>query len=216
VQENSAGCYLFHQFLRTLTTNVFADDFKATGQSVNGLLAIKALLRMLTSSNHEGTTFCDPLPVTVTAPQTCIPDVVKALVQAVRTLGGTPSTWVWGRVHTIQPVSLLQLVTTNFQPGPYARPGGAFTVDVGTPSVSASAPNFAYTSGGNVRHISLMDPTKPVTKMQLPGPERDVPTTLKGPDLLGQWVSNTYFDFAIGSQIDAAAVSTQSFSAAVQ
>jgi len=41
-----------------------------------------------------------------------------------------------------------------------------------------------------------MDPAKPVVKMQLPGPERDGPAVLVGPDLLGQWVKNTYFDFA--------------------
>ena len=65
----------------------------------------------------------------------------------------------------------------------------------------------------NVRHISLMDPAKPTVKMQLPGPERDGPTNFVGPDLLGQWVTNTYFDFAFGDQISAAAVSTQSFTA---
>jgi hypothetical protein len=58
-----------------------------------------------------------------------------------------------------------------------------------------------------------MDPASPIVKMQLPGPERDAPALFVGPDLLGQWVANKYFDFAFGSQIDAAAVSTQSFTA---
>ena len=47
-----------------------------------------------------------------------------------------------------------------------------------------------------------MDPAAPVVKMQLPGPERDGPAVVLGPDLLGQWVANIYFDFAYGSQID--------------
>jgi len=58
-----------------------------------------------------------------------------------------------------------------------------------------------------------MDPAAPVVKMQLPGPERDNPTLFVGPDLLGQWVANKYFDFAFGTQSDAVAVSTQTFTA---
>jgi acyl-homoserine lactone acylase PvdQ len=152
-----------------------------------------------------------------TAAKTCPAQVVTALVTAYKTLvariGAQPSDWVWGRAHTIQPISLLALITTNYEPGPYARPGGAFTVDVGTPSTSAAGLTFNYGSGGNVRHISLMDPAKPATRMQLPGPERDGPTFFASPNLLEQWVTNTYFDFAVGNQIDSTAVSTQTFNA---
>ncbi|HEV7556723.1 MAG TPA: penicillin acylase family protein, partial [Kofleriaceae bacterium] len=147
---------------------------------------------------------------------TCVDQVVTALVTAYDTLTaslGTPEKWVWGRVHTIQPVSLLQLVTTNYSPGPYARPGGAFTVDVGSPALTGSGLDFGYAAGGNVRHISVMNPAEPIIEMQLPGPERDTPALFVGPDLLGQWVKNTYFDFAFGDQINNAAVSTQSFTA---
>jgi hypothetical protein len=58
-----------------------------------------------------------------------------------------------------------------------------------------------------------MDPGTPVVKMQLPGPERDGPDIVIGPNLLGQWVANQYFDFAFGDQINAVSVSTQTFSA---
>jgi hypothetical protein len=51
-------------------------------------------------------------------------------------------------------------------------------------------------------------------KMQLPGPEKDGPDTIIGPDLLGQWVLNEYFDFAFGDQINSVAVSTQTFTSA--
>ena len=219
VAQNSAGCMLFHTFLRFLLTNVFTDDLAVAGQSVDGLHAIKAMLSALDSNPDAhvkanlGSTFCQTVGVKGTI--TCNQQVGAALDSAVAELTaklGAPSNWVWGRVHTIQPVSLLQLVTTNYQPGPYARPGGAFTVDVGNPSVnSADGLSFPYVSGGNVRHISVMDPTTPQIKMQLPGPERDGPTTSPGPNLLGGWVSNTYFDFAIGSQINSVAVSSQTF-----
>jgi penicillin amidase len=219
VVQNSAGCMLFHTFLRALLTNVFTDDLAVAGQSVDGLHAIKAMLSALDSTPDAhvkanlGASFCQTVGQ---AAITCNQQVGAALDQAVALLsaklGAQPSNWVWGRVHTIQPVSLLQLVTTNYEPGPYARPGGAFTVDVGNPSVnSADGLSFPYSSGGNVRHISVMDPGAPKVKMQLPGPERDGPSTSPGPNLLGGWVSNTYFDFAFGSQISDVAVSSQTF-----
>jgi penicillin G amidase len=225
VVQNSAGCFLFHAFLRTLTTNVFADDLKVAGQGINALAAVKAMLFMLAQDPNNPATpaltaFCNDVNAagTVVTSRTCPEQIVIALVTAFDTLaarlGPDPSKWTWGRVHVIRPVSLLALVTTNYSPGPFARPGGAFTVDVGSPSLSGGGLDFTYGSGGNVRHISLMDPAKPRTRMQLPGPERDGPTFNLGPNLLGQWVKNTYFDYAIGNQINPIAVATQSFKAA--
>ena len=168
---------------------------------------------------NPATAFCNDVNsagalVTV---HSCPEQVGIALVQAydaiAASFGTDPSKWLWGRVHTMQPVSLLALVTTNYEPGPYARPGGAFTVDVGSPDLTGDALSFPYHSGGNVRHISVMDPSAPVVKMQLPGPERDGPTFLPGPDLLGQWVKNSYFDYAFGDQIAKASVATQTFKA---
>ncbi len=222
VVQNSAGCFLFHVFLGTLVNNVFTDDLAVVGQGVDGLAAIKGMLFMLDPATPAAEqAFCNDVDAsgTVVATHSCVEQVVTALVTAYDTLiaqvGPQPTDWTWGRVHTIQPVSLLQLVTTNYSPGPFARPGGAFTVDVGTPSLSATVHSMGYAAGGNVRHISVMDPAAPVVKMQLPGPERDQPALFSDPDLtlLGQWVSNTYFDFAFSAQSDAAAVSTQTFTA---
>lgn len=218
----SSGCFLFHAFLRTLFTNVFTDDLRLAGLGVNQLQAMKAMLYMLSldpsSPGYAAKTrFCNDVGSTgaVVASHTCPEQVATALATAYATLsarvGSDPATWVWGRAHTMQPVSLLALITTNYEPGPYARPGGAFTVDVATPSTSAAGLTFNFSSSGNVRHISVMDPAKPVVKMQLPGPERDVPTFTPGPDLLGLWVQNKYFDFAFGAQSDGAAVSSQTF-----
>ncbi len=225
VVTNSSGCFLFHAFLRDLLTNVFADDIALIGAHVddNIVQATKAMLYMLVElgpTDTAGSTFCNDVNAagTVTATHTCGEQVVIALGEAFdqlsSSIGASTTDWTWGRVHTIQPVSLLALVTTDYNPGPFARPGGLFTVDVGAPSMETSSGlSFPYAAGGNVRHISVMDPGTPVVKMQLPGPERDGPDTLIGPNLLGQWVANEYFDFAFGDQINAVSVSTQTFSA---
>ena len=223
VQINSAGCFLFHAFIRQLFTNVFADDLAIVGDDVDGSMVqvVKGMIYMLgLPDNDPGATFCNDVDATgaTVATHACSEQVVTALVEAYDQVAGTYGTdttaWTWGRVHTMQPVPLVALVTTNYEPGPYARPGGAFTVDVGTPSgETSSGLSFPYNTGGNVRHISVMDPTTPLVKMQLPGPEVDGPALIIGPNLLGQWVLNQYFDFAFGSQINQAVVSTQTFSA---
>ncbi len=214
VVANSAGCFLFHDFIRVLFTNVFKDDLSAAGLSVNQLQAMKAMLFMLANPAPANTHLCNNGATTVT----CEAQVLTALGTAyanITSAKGVTTNWKWGAVHTMQPVSLLALVTTNYEPGPYARPGGAFTVDVGTPSTESAGLEFPFGSSGNVRHISVMDAAAPVCKMQLPGPERDGPTFYNGgpADLLGQWVLNKYFDFVTSSQSDAAAVSTQTFTA---
>jgi penicillin amidase len=216
--RDSAACYLFHGFLRVLLRNVFADDLGVVGLGVNGGAAVKAMLYMLSTGTDQS--FCNDVRPdgSGNGKKTCGTQVVTALITAYDTLiasKGAPSKWQWGRVHTMQPVSQLSLVTEGYEPGPYARPGGAFTVDVGNPSLSsASLGSFAYGSSGNVRHISVMDPAAPVVRMQLPGPQRDVATSnLYGPDLLGLWVTNTYFDFPYKDSIAPNAVASQSFSA---
>jgi penicillin G amidase len=226
---NSAACLLFHTFLNDLLHNVFDDDFKVvsttTGQSFSGDTGaeIRALVvRLLPNPTATGT-FCDDVSPTFAATaKSCGTQVINALVQAFTSLsaanGPPPNNWLWGRVHTMSTVSPASpLIANGFTTGPFARPGGALTVDVGNPSGSQSSPlGFAYGSGSNVRHISVMDPNpaNAQVKMQLPGPERDAPFGVfsSTPDLLGQYVNNQYFDFLHGHQIDNKGVSAQGFS----
>jgi penicillin amidase len=220
VARNSAGCFFFHEFLRTLITKVFSDDLAAAGLKVDDLQATRALFLLLleadTADGMAGATFCNDVDESgaVVSAHTCAAQVNSALVAAYDALTaahGAASNWVWGRVHTVQPVSLGAVVTAKYSTGPFARAGGAFTVDVGTPSLSRSAADFSFGSAANVRHLSVMDPASPVLKMQLPGPERDAPFPAANPALLDQWLSNSYFDFAFGDQIDGVAVGSEHF-----
>jgi len=225
VLQSSAGCFLFHTLLRQLLTNVFTDDLAVVHQRVDGDAALKAIIYMLsldpsTPQGAAGTTFCNDANASgqTVATHTCMDQLITALVSAVDTLtahvGPDPNSWVWGRVHTLTPVSMLALVTRGYSPGPFARPGGAFTVDVATPALTGGGLDFPYTSGPQVRHISVMDPSAPIVKMQLPGPERDRPADLHTSDLLAHWLLDQYFDLAFGDQIESAAVSRQTFTPA--
>lgn len=220
--RDSSACFLFHAFLRTLLQSVFADDLALAGVGLSARDGVKSMLYMLTPGTPASEqSLCNDVnsrgvPV---ATHTCYEQVGIALVTAYATLNaslGAEASWRWGRVHTSRPLSLgAPLVAEGYQPGPYARPGGAFTVDVGNPSVSQKGlTTFNYGSSAQVRHISVMDPAAPILKMQLPGPERDGPSDVfAGPSLLEEWMQNQYFDFAYGSQIAGAAVASQEFTA---
>jgi penicillin G amidase len=218
ISQSSTGCFFFHAFLRILLTNVFSDDLAVAGQGVSDGQALKAMLFMLgldATLSTTGSKFCNDVNAsgTLVTAHTCAEQVLTALASAESTLAsalGQPTQWVWGRAHTLSPVSSLSLSVPTDAAGPYARAGGAFTVDVGAPSLTGSGLDFSFSAGSNVRHISIMDPARPVVKMQLPGPERDATTQFVSP-LLGQWLTNTYFDFAFGDQINSTAVSTQPF-----
>jgi len=229
VLAQSAGCLLFHTFLTKLLHNVFDDDFAVvtatTLQPFTGDpgAEIRGMLFMLgTPGTHS---FCDNVSPSfaVTKSQTCEQQVITALITAAGTLQGAygtdSKTWLWGRVHTLTLQSAAApLIGPPFSAGPFARPGGALTVDVGNPSSTQSnALSFSYSSGSNVRFIAIMDPsaTNAQVKMQLPGPQRDVPYGLfsSGPDLLGMYLQNQYFDFLYGQQVDNKGLSAQRFTA---
>jgi penicillin amidase len=234
VLSSSAGCLLFHQFLRTLLGNVFVDDLGAIKGianatiGINGAAEVNAMLYMLSLNPLDAgtpalTTFCNDVDSkgVMTAAHTCQEQVVTALAAAYDTvsaaLGTDTKKWIWGRVHTASTTSPYATLVAPFASGPFARPGGAFTVDVGSPSLQKNTKlDFSYGHGSNVRHVSLMstDASANVCKMQLPGAEKDGPWTKgQAPDLVGQYMMNKYFDFLIGTAVNQSAYSTETFSA---
>jgi penicillin G amidase len=207
--QDSHACLLFHAFLNRLLVTTFSDDLAAAGLGIDPGNAIKAMLFMLTPGLPTSVqSFCAPL----TCPQAAQAAMTASFDQLTQELG--PQTnWIWGRLHTMAPQSLVfPLVAGFFNPGPYARPGGAFTVDVGSPSLRTdNVLSFPYGAGSNVRWIAVMDGS--ATKEQLPGPIIDGPTFPGTVGLLSQYVVNQYFDFPYGAAaISAATVRTQTFS----
>jgi len=213
--RDSSACLLFHAFLNRLLVNVFNDSVAAAGQGISPGNAIMAMLFMLHVAQ-------DPTSFSPTAQSFCAADDCPTEAQAAMTASfdqltqelGAQTNWIWGRLHSMSPQSLVfPLVAGFFNPGPYARPGGAFTDDVGSPSLRTDdVLSFPYGSGSNVRWIAVMDGS--ATEEQLPGPIIDGPTFPGSAGLLSQYVVNEYFDFPYGAAaIGAATVRTQTFSA---
>jgi hypothetical protein len=109
------------------------------------------------------------------------------------------------------------LVGGGFSGGPFARPGGALSVDVGNPDTTQSTPlGFTYSHGSNVRFIGeIQAPATSTIFMQLPGLEHDAPFGVfaNSLDLLTPYAGNQYFNYLMSHQVDSQAVSSQGFAA---
>jgi len=205
--QNSAACLLFHTFLRRVLETTFVDEETAAGvgrrppSEIRGLLSLLQLEAQGQNPNHSLCSDVNAKGEKVTD-RTCVSQVVNALgwsYARLRGVYGDVDNWRWGRVHTITfafVISGYPVVDRSHQPGPFPRPGGAWTVDVGSPRPSTSMDlSFPYGSGGAVRWLAAMDGKKEHTFDQLPGTESDGPYPLGKDTMLLQWTLNRYFNF---------------------
>jgi penicillin amidase len=220
---DSAACLLFHTFLRKVIDSTFSDEAAVAGIGVDVIPAVQSLVYLLSTegqASNPTNLLCSDVAkngsalVTV-ANKTCTTQVLNALSFAYARLKNTygdQSNWRWGRVHTLTFTHpLYPLVDQGFNPGPFARPGGASTVDVANPS--GGDPNnlsFSYGEGSNVRWAAVMDGTVPNTTFQLPGLESGAPFTPNTPGMLGDYLTNTYFQWPFQAS-DVVSIRTESY-----
>jgi penicillin amidase len=203
---DSAACLLFHTFLREVLTATFSDEFAFAGMSPDLARMLRALLFLLPLDSTANPTHlvCSDIDRTTgqkVTDHSCQEQVTAALSRAyarLRQAWGGETNWRWGRVHTLRFTHIAYPLITDpgLNPGPYARPGGGTTVDVGTPlSLDPNDLNFEYGSGGNVRWAAAMDGVPANTTIQLPGVQNGGPFVGNTPSMLTQWVLNQYFNF---------------------
>ncbi|HEY1906468.1 MAG TPA: penicillin acylase family protein, partial [Myxococcaceae bacterium] len=218
---NSKACLLFHTFFRRVLEATFADEEKVAGVGRSAGNEVRALLTLLSGQvPNPNNVFCRDVGANG-APlnsKTCMTQVLDALGFAYAQLRGAygdEANWRWGRVHTISfpfMVPGYPLIDPGFRPGPFPRPGGAWTVDVGAPTgLSSALLSFPYGAGGNVRWLAAMDGTVANTFMQLPGVESADPFPFGTQTMLTDWVVNTYFNWPHNAA-DVVSVRTETYS----
>ncbi len=218
---NSAACLLFHTFLRRVLTSTFLDEETAAGVSRSELNEIRAFLALVSGAiPNPNNSLCSDVDAQghKSKDRTCASQLSDALGWAYRSLTqnyATTSNWRWGRVHTVTfpfIVSGYPLIDPQFQPGPFPRPGGALTVDVGSPvNPDPNNLNFAYGSGGGVRWLAAMDGKVEHTFEQLPGVESGGPYPFGRETMMTDWVLNKYFNWPFQAS-DVTSVRSETFS----
>jgi penicillin amidase len=132
--------------------------------------------------------------------------LLRALTRAGAVLAaiGPVDDWRWGRVHTVSLRSIYDnFGVATYNEGPYAAPGGLFTVNVANPANRAlpampAAPDLGFKSGPSIRLLIEAAPGGPKMRFTLPG---GADLHVESPfynNLLPAWIRNEPVDFLFG------------------
>ena len=117
---------------------------------------------------------------------------------------GSSDEWRWGRIHTLSLRSIFDSFgVTTYNDGPFAAPGGQFTVNVANPLSRAAPmagmpPNDAFSSGPSVRFVVEAAPSGLTMTYELPGGADLHRTSPFYNNLLPNWLTNTPVPFPFG------------------
>src|SRR5690606_5983280 len=97
--------------------------------------------------------------------------LLEALETAGREIAGPwgkdPAKWLWGRVHTVTFKSEAGALDASLNHGPFAAPGGLFTVNVANPFEAGDA--LSFSNGASLRIVNELGEGGIETWVQLPG-----------------------------------------------
>ena len=209
VAAESIGCAAFHTVLSAIVTRALGDEEAAAGMEVGSLrVSLHLVARALKdpTSVASGDLLWDDV-TTAGVTETRDEILVLAIQDAAAVLEaglGAPDEWRWGRIHTLTLRSIFDnfgLVTYN--EGPYAAPGGQYTVNVASPRTrtlptDGSAPDFGFSAGPSVRFVVEARPDGVSMTYELPGGadlHRESPFYN---NLLPRWLQNQPIDFPFG------------------
>lgn len=202
----SIGCSAFHATFFSIVDAALADEYAAATVDLDSsamLLVARALKDP--ASIASGDLLWDDVS-TSPAVETRDDVLRKAVSTAAQFLAisGAPNTWRWGRLHTLTLRSIYDSFGfATYNEGPYAAPGGLFTVNVANPRVrtlpEAGKPwDFAFGSGPSIRFVVEAGPDRPHMSYELPGGSdlhRESPFYN---NLMENWLVNKPIEFLFG------------------
>lgn len=178
----SIGCTAFHTVLYAAVDHALADDITDGGGDLEAVRSLRADLHLVVRAIEDpaSLTSGDALWDDVTTnPPESQEDVLQQAISTAATLlsasFGAADDWRWGRAHTLTLVSIFDSFGfTMYNEGPYAAPGGQYTVNVANP-MSRDLPempdviDWAFTAGPSVRFVVEATPDGMQMTYQLPG-----------------------------------------------
>jgi penicillin amidase len=184
-RTDSIATTLFHLWAYKAVELTFADEGRALGAGVGGLIPLLWILEHpMEAATHNPATGqsvlfdnLDTEMVNESRDAVLVTALDQALTEFERTAGGADfNTWTWGRFHTVTFSTLLTgLGAAQTIPGMseptyagrgYPRHGGFYVVDASFPR---SFTNLSYAAGPGHRLVVEMDPAGPRARIALPG-----------------------------------------------
>lgn len=190
-KADAVAMSIFAAWETRLAPAVFADDFAGTGiGSPGGQDATKALLHLLEdvdrtdpgfrvytkAANGQSALWDDKNTAAI---ETRDEIILGALRDGLLFLNSTfsspdPENWLWGIVHQVRFQHFIgQAGFSIFDLGPFAAPGGRFTVNPGDYSLNSN--KFEFAAGASERFVAVLDPAGIQAVNALPGGENGNP-----------------------------------------
>lgn len=202
----SIGCTAFHTTLFALVTDALGDEAKAANTQYGNRVDLHLVLRSLKDPSQisPSNQFWDDVS---TMPIETRDDIMrKAISDAAKVLGplGASDEWRWGRYHTLTLRSIYDSFgLTQYNDGPYAAPGGQYTVNVASPSsrtlpMPGTAPDFSFAAGPSIRFVLEARTDGIDMTYELPGGADLHRTSPFYNNLLPNWLVNKPIPFPFG------------------
>lgn len=191
VRREAQGCAAFHVLLPRLFESTFGNRMAISELgtwNANHLVRplVLGLFRPeeLQQSQEE---FWTDLRDEARSEEEVLLEALEAAASRMGAWGSDPETWLWGRRHTLTLATQVSQVNPALDLGPYAAPGGLFTVNVANPSIAPSR-GLTFSSGPSLRIVNELGEGGIATWVQLPGGQslhRDSPHY---GDLIDEWL----------------------------
>lgn len=178
VANEAIGCTAFHAVLYGIVAEALSDDVAAAGNVDISAERwdLHLVARALKDPASVSVNFWDDVStmgITETQDDILRRAVTKAAA-ALATLGPVDD-WRWGKVHTLSLRSIYDSFgVPTYNAGPYAAPGGQYTVNVANPSkrvlpMPGMPVDYAFAAGPSVRFVVEAKPDGLSMSYQLPG-----------------------------------------------
>jgi len=222
---DAVAASIFAGWTTRLSRAVFIDDFQGTGVGApGGDDATKALLHILedldrnddgfrvyTKGENGASTLWDNK--TTTAIETADEIMLTALGEglahlATRFASPEPESWLWGKAHQVRLQHFIgQAGIALFDLGPFAAPGGRFTVNPANYSLNSD--NWVFSGGPSKRFVAILDPAGVRSYNSLPGGNQGNPGGTQSEkfnqinpeihygDLLPGWINGETFEYHV-------------------
>jgi len=191
--SEALGCTVFHALLDELTAKTFADDVMGSGASTRSMYTATYLAFTQPQLLSLQGSYWDNLATTDISEDetTIVMDAIGATALKLKAEYTTDTdAWLWGRLHTLTlEADLINAVTPTYNNGPYAAPGGQWTVNVANPR-NAGDSNFTFGAGPSMRLVVENTANGLVSKISFPGGNKHFRDSDYYDNLLQGWLKN--------------------------
>lgn len=191
---DSIGCAVFHTLLFHLTDEIFGDEI---GAMIPTSRAYSATYILMTDPMRISESYWDD-----TTTEEIYEGPLDIILRAVNATGETmkqrfttdTDKWRWGRMHNVLfAADLLGSLVSTFNNGPFAAPGGQWTVNVANPR-NVGGEDYSFRAGASMRLMVENTADGLKGKISFPGGQKHFRDSPYYDNLVEGWLNNTPID----------------------